>query len=363
MNCSDDFLRGRLLYSSTPYFPISPNFQKKKMKKSVSKKAKSEDEEAEGGHQSALKKSKPGRVSLFFVLFAVFIHVAFEERHPIVDVIMKDVAAGWNVRGPLLSMRDFLEEKTKRFPAPDLVFQALKACSPSEVKIVILGLAPYPREESACGIALFDAALDSWESKKLGSTVSMRTFVKAALIHKYGLSQSADISMVRSMLKSKKIVDPKSLFVNLLSQGVLLLNASLTIDADSKTDSAAAWEPVISSILESVFEAKKNDSVVFCFWGEKCKALKRKLVDPLQKRFPETQLKIHEWFNPAAQGDLFCNSKVCQKGREEIFLKKRGENRRIHFHSWRSLLPVLIGFLKWDRFKSPRRSVALLIPL
>jgi hypothetical protein len=73
-------------------------------------------------------------------------------------------------------------------------------------------------------------ALDTWESKRLGSTVSMRTFTKAALMHKYNLPKSADISQIRKMLKDKKIVDPKSLFVSLLSQGVLLLNASLSLN-------------------------------------------------------------------------------------------------------------------------------------
>jgi uracil DNA glycosylase len=38
-----------------------------------------------------------------------------------------------------------------------MILQALKPVSPEHVKVVLFGLAPYPREESSCGIALFDA--------------------------------------------------------------------------------------------------------------------------------------------------------------------------------------------------------------
>jgi hypothetical protein len=65
---------------------------------------------------------------------------------------------------------------------------------------------------------------------------------------------------------------------------------------------------VIHEILASIFKAKKNGAVVFCFWGEKAKVLNKRFLAPLRQQYPQTKVLIHEFCNPAAQGDLFCLS-------------------------------------------------------
>ncbi len=236
-------------------------------------------------------------------------------KSSLLETMLKDVPSGWaTALLPVLEqagMEEFLDSCKTVLPPPEMMLQALKPAGPEDVKTVIFGLAPYPRVESACGVALFDAALTSWEDSKFGKVVSMRNMVKAALCCQHGLSQSANIEACRVLLKKKKIVDPKSLFVSWLSQGVLLLNASLTIDLDGKdhTKHAEKWRPVVSKIISLVFEAKskeKNGSgtVVFCFWGDKAKKLKP-IVTSLQNSYPRVTVHINEHANPAAQGDLF----------------------------------------------------------
>ena len=61
-------------------------------------------------------------------------------------------------------------------PVRELTFQALKPNLPSGWRVVSLGQSPYPRIESATGIAHFDNSITSWESKKFGSVVTMRAF-------------------------------------------------------------------------------------------------------------------------------------------------------------------------------------------
>ena len=61
-------------------------------------------------------------------------------------------------------------------PVRELTFQALKPNLPSGWRVVSLGQSPYPRIESATGIAHFDNAIKSWDSGKFGSVVTMRAF-------------------------------------------------------------------------------------------------------------------------------------------------------------------------------------------
>ena len=104
------------------------------------------------------------------------------------------------------------------------------ALPPEENNLIIFGQAPYPPVESASGIAMFDSLIKSWDSSQFGKTVSMRAIAKAASIAKGYVSQEAKIDTLRKALKQYDIVSPPEWFVAMLEQGVLLLNASLTID-------------------------------------------------------------------------------------------------------------------------------------
>ena len=63
----------------------------------------------------------------------------------------------------------------KVIPVRELTFQALKPNAPSGWRVVSLGQSPYPRIESATGIAHFDNAITSWDSSKFGAIVTMRS--------------------------------------------------------------------------------------------------------------------------------------------------------------------------------------------
>jgi hypothetical protein len=148
------------------------------------KKGKSEDspddDDAPKARPQESKKHKPepSKVCSRKNFFFFFVDKKSISLQNCVDEIMRDVPASWNVRNSLAAMEGFLKSKEKRFPVNEMLLQALKPAEPDDVKIVVFGLAPYPREESACGIALFDAALTSWEDSRLGSCVSMRNIVK-----------------------------------------------------------------------------------------------------------------------------------------------------------------------------------------
>ena len=79
-------------------------------------------------------------------------------------------------------------------PVRELTFQALKPNAPSGWRVVSLGQSPYPRIESATGIAHFDNAIKSWDSGKFGAVVTMRSLGAMSFCSVRGLVTFAEPS-------------------------------------------------------------------------------------------------------------------------------------------------------------------------
>ncbi|MFE9450193.1 ADP-ribosyltransferase domain-containing protein [Streptomyces sp. NPDC006739] len=198
-------------------------------------------------------------------------------------------------------------------PVRELTFQALKPNPPHKWKVVVFGQNPYPRPESATGIAMFDNTFSNWKDSQFGRVVSIRCLIKAAAMWKYGIAKKTPIAEVRALLKERDTVQPPEWFQAMLTQGVLLLNASLTASGDGAmgTDQHAAfWRPVAERIVEEILKAKQNATeedrgVVFAWWGAHARSLKR-VVLRLQQKYPDVEVRHLDHANPAAQGDIFC---------------------------------------------------------
>ena len=175
-------------------------------------------------------------------------------------------AVEWHAAlSPLLAKhpdaKTFLSGKDETVvPHPGLIFQALKPLPPADWNVIVFGQNPYPRAESATGIAMLDATLTSWEDKRFGQIVSMRNIIKAAAANKYGMDRRSDIKILRQLLKTKKTVGPHKFFSCLLEQGVLLLNASLTASTGEGSITAGQhskfWQPVVEAIVEEILKQK-----------------------------------------------------------------------------------------------------------
>ncbi|MFJ2135373.1 ADP-ribosyltransferase domain-containing protein [Streptomyces sp. NPDC087845] len=199
-------------------------------------------------------------------------------------------------------------------PVRELTFQALKPHPPEKWKVVVFGQNPYPRADSATGIAMFDNTFTDWKDSQFGRVVSIRCLIKAAAMWKYGIVKKTPIADVRALLKKEGTVQPPEWFQAMLTQGVLLLNASLTASADGAmaTDRHTSfWRPVAEQIAEEILRAKQeaveedDRGVVFAWWGAHARSLKR-VVQRLEKKYPGVQVRHLDHANPAAQGDLFC---------------------------------------------------------
>ncbi|MFE2283819.1 macro domain-containing protein [Streptomyces sp. NPDC059443] len=198
-------------------------------------------------------------------------------------------------------------------PVRELTFQALKPNPPHKWKVVAFGQNPYPRPESATGIAMFDNAFNDWKDSQFGRVVSIRCIIKAAAMWKYGIAKKTPIADIRALLKERDTVQPPEWFQAMLTQGVLLLNASLTASGDGAlgTDQHTAfWRPVAERIVEEILKAKQDADeedrgVVFAWWGAHARNLKR-VVLRLQEKYPDVEVRHIDHTNPAAQGDVFC---------------------------------------------------------
>jgi uracil DNA glycosylase len=199
-------------------------------------------------------------------------------------------------------------------PVRELTFQALKPNPPHKWKVVVFGQNPYPRPESATGIAMFDNTFHDWKDSQFGKTVSIRCIIKAAAMWKYGIPKKTPIAEIRALLKEHDTVQPPEWFQAMLTQGVLLLNASLTASADGAmgTDQHTAfWRPVVERLVEEILRAKQHADpadrgVVFAWWGVHARNLKH-VVQRLQRKYPDVEVRHIDHPNPAAQGDIFCD--------------------------------------------------------
>ncbi|MEV0533735.1 ADP-ribosyltransferase domain-containing protein [Kitasatospora sp. NPDC050463] len=227
-------------------------------------------------------------------------------------------------------------------PVRELTFQALKPNAPHRWKVVVFGQNPYPRPESATGIAMFDNTFHDWKDSQFGRVVSIRCIIKAAAMWKHGIPKKTPIADIRALLKEQDTVQPPEWFQAMLTQGVLLLNAALTASSDGTTATdrhTAFWRPVAERIVEEILQAKQNAAeedrgVVFAWWGAHARSLK-KVVLQLQKKYPEVEVRHIDHSNPAAQGDIFCdgdhfatvNAALASLGADEIdWLPAKGWN-------------------------------------
>ncbi len=228
-------------------------------------------------------------------------------------------------------------------PVRELTFQALKPNPAHKWKVVVFGQNPYPRVESATGIAMFDNQFGNWADSTFGKVITIRCIIKAAAMWKHKIPKATPIADIRALLKKHETVQPPEWFQAMLTQGVLLLNAALTASADGAlaTDQHTAfWRPVAEKIIEEILRAKQaageeDRGVVFAWWGVHARGLKD-VVLRLQKKYPDVKVRHIDHANPAAQGDIFCdgnhftavNAALKSLGTSEIdWLPSKGWNK------------------------------------
>ncbi|TCP11435.1 uracil-DNA glycosylase [Crenobacter luteus] len=127
------------------------------------------------------------------------------------------------------------------FPPRDAIFRALEDVAPADVKVVILGQDPYHGDGEAMGLSF---------------SVTRGTRVPPSLRNIYK-EMAADVGAA---------VPDHGDLSDWARQGVLLLNAALTVRADAAgSHSKLGWQAVTDALIATVDRA--NPGCVFLLWG------------------------------------------------------------------------------------------------
>ncbi len=162
-----------------------------------------------------------------------------------------------------------------------------------QVKYVLVGEGPYPREASANGYCFMDGAVsDLWSteahgglSKQVNRATSLRNFIKMLLVADGHLDVNhttgdfmAHVSSLAREENSCFIKTLPDLQKNMIAHGFLLLNASLVFRSDiAPMRDARAWQVFLQSIF-SALHANQNLNnggiVSLVLWGKIAEQLK-----------------------------------------------------------------------------------------
>lgn len=167
-------------------------------------------------------------------------------------------------------------------PGPE-VFRAFNLTPYKDLKIVILGMDPYPTEYKgepvACGLAFAPRNKD---------------FTPPSLRMIY--------NRIKEDLYQDELTFPTDLDLHKWTeQGILLLNAALTVEKGKAGTHLQHWEWFTRKVLETI--SNENTGVIFCFWGKDA----QKFKDCVNPKMHHVLTSTHPVSAVYKGGDWECN--------------------------------------------------------
>jgi len=212
-----------------------------------------------------------------------------------------DIIGGEFDKPYMLELEKFLQREKNRgrtYPKDQDIFNALNLTPFKKIKVVIIGQDPYHEEGQAHGLCF---------------SVPNGTCIPPSLKNIYKeIEAEYHIEM-----------PPHGDLTGWAEQGVLLLNAALTVRRDEAgSHQGKGWEKFTDAIIRAV--SGKREHVVFMLWGLYAKK-KRALIDSKKHRVLETS---HPSGLSAYRGFIGCshfrkaNEYLIKHGREPIEWQK-----------------------------------------
>lgn len=159
---------------------------------------------------------------------------------------------------------DYLQNLLKNtgwLPGPEKLFAAFQR-DLSHCRYILFGESPYPRAESAKGIAFYDAAVtDLWSenglSKPVNRATSLRNLLKTMLLAEELIQPDSQGKIPQSRIaavdKSNLIQSINQLFDGLQQEGFLLFNATPVLHpANSPAIEARYWTDFVNQLLVDI---------------------------------------------------------------------------------------------------------------
>ena len=147
----------------------------------------------------------------------------------------------------------------------------------SGLRYLLIGESPYPRAQSANGIAFYDAAVgdlwsDSGLSKAVNRATSLRNIVKTALLAEGLVQTDSDGRITQQAIakldKAGLVQSLHELFANLERAGFLMLNATPVLHPQRKPAlEARYWRDFLDELL-ALIARHAAQRVTLLLWGK-----------------------------------------------------------------------------------------------
>ncbi len=178
------------------------------------------------------------------------------KREVKIEPSWKNVLQGEFTKDYWQKLTDFVRheyQSQKIYPAPQNIFKAFELCPFDQTKVVILGQDPYHTPNVANGLSFATS-----QSKIPPSLQNIFKEISAEFPELKIETQNGDLTRYAK-------------------QGVLLLNATLTVRENSPTShSDKGWELFTDEVIKVLSDQKEN--LVFILWGNYAKQ-KGKIID------------------------------------------------------------------------------------
>ncbi len=146
-----------------------------------------------------------------------------------------------------------------------------------DCEYILFGESPYPRAESANGIAFYDAAVnDIWSetglSKAVNRATSLRNIIKTALLAEGLITPLEDGSIPQPLIaavnKQPLISTLPELFEVLQQRGFLLFNATPVLhNSRAVNKESRYWSAFIDQLLSEI-KARMDNTPTLLLWGK-----------------------------------------------------------------------------------------------
>lgn len=227
---------------------------------------------------------------------------------------LQTIGAGWDglfdANHALLETISTQVEKQPYLPAAPLVFRFARIPL-SQVRVVILGQDPYPQPGAATGRSFEVAGLHSWAEPFRQS--SLRNLLRAIYAAETGeLLPWKDIR-TRIADGRFRILPPDRLWDSLESQGVLFLNAYLTVESGKPGSHRALWQEFARRTLRYIDGACPGTD--FFLWGADARSFAPQIIHGRcwESRHP---MMTGPWEDDFLKNPCFreTNGKICWRG-------------------------------------------------
>ncbi len=208
---------------------------------------------------------------------------------------------------------DYLSQLLKSdswLPGIDNLFSAFRR-DRLGVRYVLIGESPYPRAQSANGIAFYDAAVDElWSetglSKPVNRATSLRNMIKTALLAEGYIVPDAQGKISQASIaavdKSGMVQTLGGLFQALENNGFLMLNATPVLHPERKPAlEAKYWQGFLLRLLERLADSL-NQTATLVLWGKIAGSIEPlQVAERYQKLVCEHPYNLSFIQNPAMQ--------------------------------------------------------------